>query len=415
MRGTCRLAIVAGLIVVAGRSSLLGQGTGNTGSVSRAEAVELTNLVDRVAGGRPPGGDAWLKWSGHFLRASDGRVHVPFTVALDDVNAGFESIAMYVRVVPRDAKGPAGPSRVRGSDLATPVSAPERQFARGNPTAGEASARLGLLATELGTIKPPFEGFFVARTPPRPAPLLVRRSLVVAPGEYDLYVAVQERPTSGARAAPKWAVLEQPLTVPDLTGTEPTLSSIILADRIEAIGKRLSSSQEAERPYAFGSAEVFPHSNAPFTSRDMLVVVFFAYNLAVDEGNLPDVTVGIQVPSDERVRRDLRRAAAATTGPQTRGAGIRFQGRPATGGDTGPAPGHLSSRHIRARSRRDRPSVSPFDSAHRAVRRGSLMAQVTGVKGAAQTGRDLSRSSLVSCPPELPGEPHDAAVRRIAR
>ena len=69
------------------------------------------------------------------------------------------------------------------------------------------------------------------------------------------------------------------------------MSSIILADRIEAIGKRLTPSQEAERPYAFGSAEVFPHSNAPFAASDMLVVVFFAYNLAVDEGNLPDVTV----------------------------------------------------------------------------------------------------------------------------
>lgn len=290
MRGTSLLASVAGLVVVAGQPSRAGQGTGNTGPLPRAEAVELTSLVDRVAGGALPGGDAWLKWSGHFLRASDGRVHVPFTVTLDEATSGFESIGMYVRVVPRHAKGAAGPSRVRGADLATPVGGPERQFARGNPTAGEASARLGLLSAELGTLQPPFEGFFVARTPPRPAPLLVRRSLVVAPGEYDLYVAVQERPAS-TRAAPKWAVLRQALSVPDLGGSEPTLSSIILADRIEALARRPSPSQVAERPYAFGSAEIFPHADAPFASSDMLVVVFFAYNLAVDNGNLPDVTV----------------------------------------------------------------------------------------------------------------------------
>ncbi len=291
MRGTCLSAVVAGLIVMVARPHVFGQGPGMTGPVPRAEAVELTSLIDRVAGGKPAGGDAWLKWSGHFLRASDGRVHVPFTVTLDEAPVGFESIAMYVRVVPRDAKGAAGTSRVGGSHMATPVSVPERQFARGNPTAGEASARLSLLATELGTITPPFQGFFVARTSPRPARLVVRRSLVVAPGEYDLYLAVRERPGTDARAVPKWATLQQTLTVPDLVASEPAMSSIILADRIDALGERLSKSHEAERPYAFGSAEVFPNTTAAFATTDLLAIVFFAYNLAVDEGHLPDVTV----------------------------------------------------------------------------------------------------------------------------
>jgi hypothetical protein len=288
MRGTY-LAVVAGLIVVVAGPTVLSQGAGMTGSVPRAEAVDLTTLVDRVAGGKPAGGDAWLKWSGHFLRAPDGRVHVPFTVTLEEAPTGFESIAMYLRVVPRDAKGAAGTTRVAGGDIATPVSAPERQFAGGNPTAGEASGRLGLLATELGTITPQFQGFFVARTSSRPGPLVVRRSLVVAPGDYDLYVAVRERPGTGG-AMVRWATLKQNLTVPDLGASEPAMSSIILADRIEALGERLSKSQQAERPYAFGSAEVFPRATA-FATTDHLVVVFFAYELAVDAGNLPDVTV----------------------------------------------------------------------------------------------------------------------------
>ena len=50
----------------------------------------------------------------------------------NDADAGFESIAMYVRVMPRGTKGPANSGRISGSDMATPVSVPERQFSRGN-------------------------------------------------------------------------------------------------------------------------------------------------------------------------------------------------------------------------------------------------------------------------------------------
>jgi hypothetical protein len=291
MRSTCLPVIVVGFGVFVGGQGVAGQGTGRVGPLPRAEAVALNDLIDDAAEGKGAGGDAWLKWNSHFMRAADGRVYVPFTVTLDDADAGFESIAMYVRVMPRGTKGPVGRGRVSGSDMATPVSAPERQFSRGNPTAGEASARLGLMATELGSVRPPFEGFFVARMPATASPPIVRRSLVVAPGDYDLYVAVRERPGSGSRAAPKGAVLRHTLSVPDLGGNEPVMSSVILADRIDALAKRLSPSQQADRPYAFGSTEIFPAADATFAQDDVLSVVFFVYNLAVDKANLPDVTV----------------------------------------------------------------------------------------------------------------------------
>ena len=166
MRATYLSAIVAGLIVLAGQQSVSGQGSGRVGPLPRAEAVALNDLVDGAAEGKGAGSDAWLKWNSHFVRAADGKVYVPFTVTLDDAGAGFESIAMYVRVMPRGTKGPAGSGRVSGSDIATPVSAPERQFSRGNPTAGEASARLGLMATEFGRVRRPRS----SRTLTRPSP-----------------------------------------------------------------------------------------------------------------------------------------------------------------------------------------------------------------------------------------------------
>lgn len=291
MRSTCLSAILTGLVMLAGGQGVSGQGDRRLGPVPRAEAIALSGLVDAAAEGKSAGGDAWLSWTSHFMRAADGRVYVPFTVTLDEVVSGFESIAMYVRVMPLGAKGPVGTGSISGSAAATPVSSPESQFSRGSPTAGEASSRLGLMAREFSTVKPPFEGYFVAKLTAQKTPPVVRRSLLVAPGDYDLYVAVSERPGSGARSQPKTAVLRRRLTVPDLGGSEPTMSSIILADRIDALAKRLSPSQQAERPYAFGSTEIFPDADAAFAQDDVLSVVFFVYNLSVDKANLPDVTV----------------------------------------------------------------------------------------------------------------------------
>ncbi len=292
MRTTYLSVMAAGLLLVIARPGESGQRAGGgTSPVPRTEAAELRSLVDGVVGGKPAGGDAYLKWDGHFMRAADGRVYVPFTLRLDEADASFESIAMYVRVVPRGTKSPAGDRHVSGSVLGTPVSAPESQFSRGNPTAGEASARLGLMASELSAVKPSFEAYFVARVPGKPAPRILRRALVVVPGEHDLYVAVRERPGAATGGGPKAAVLQRTLIVPNLEGSEPTMSSIVLASRVDALATRVSSSTREDRPYAFGSAEVFPDADSTFNQDDVLSVVYFVYNLAVDEGKLPDVTV----------------------------------------------------------------------------------------------------------------------------
>ena len=71
----------------------------------------------------------------------------------------------------------------------------------------------------------------------------------------------------------------------------PLASSVILAERVDALARRLSPSQQVERPYAFNSAEIFPVSRPEYRPTDVLSVVFFVYNLSVDATNLPDVTV----------------------------------------------------------------------------------------------------------------------------
>lgn len=253
MRATC----LAGFALIAlGGAGAFGQGAGSVGRVPRAEVVDLRQLVDGLVGGVAGGDDVQIKWDGHFMRAGDGRVYVPFTVTLNDVAQGFDAVTMYVRVLPRGARARSG--RGAGLGLNTAESpAGIDQMATGDPAAER----------------------------------LLRRSLTLAHGNYDLYVAVRERPVSGVSSRPRAAVLKRELSVPDLGGHEPTMSSVILADRIDVLAKPVPAAQEADRPYAFGATEIVPDTDAVFDENALLSVVFFVYNLTVDQGNLPDVSV----------------------------------------------------------------------------------------------------------------------------
>lgn len=273
------------------------QGVQRPGDVPRPDAMALTALVDAVAAGQPPGGDAWLKWDSHFLRAQDGKTYVPFTINIDEAPGAFAVVSMYVRFTrrgeqPQDRAGRIeGALNTRTGDL--PVSVPERQFARGAPTAGEASARLSALARELSQTAYPFAGFYAAEPKKMdsvPAPA-VRRALVVPPGDYDVYVAVRERQRVGGRSNPKSAVLKRSLSVPDFSRDELTTSSIIFADRIDAVGARLSAPQQAERPYALGGAEIVPAADTTYERHEALSLAFFVYNVGTDGSGTPDVTV----------------------------------------------------------------------------------------------------------------------------
>ena len=287
MRATCLAGFA---LIVLGGAGAFGQGAGSVGRLPRAEVVDLRQLVDGLVGGVAGGDDVQIKWDGHFMRAGDGRVYVPFTVTLNDVAQGFDEVTMYVRVLPRGARARSG--RGAGLGLNTAESpAGTDQMASGNPTAEGASFRLGLTANELLRVKPSLEGFFVARTQSTAAERLLRRSFTLAPGDYDLYVVIRERPGSGVSSRPQAAVLKRELSVPTLGGDEPTMSSVILADRVDFLAKPVPAMQEAERPYAFGVTEIVPDTDAVFDENALLSVVFFVYNLTVDKGHLPDVSV----------------------------------------------------------------------------------------------------------------------------
>ncbi len=258
----------------------------------RAASNRLVAMVDAVQGGELPGGDAWLKWSGHYLRALGGRTYTPFTVVIDDAPHGFDSVGLYVRAVRRASANP------RRTVEAPIVRYPGITY--GNPDErsykAERDARQEDLAARRRRQSRPqrYDAVWFVETdsPADQEARLARGSLSLLPGEYDIYVAVRDFHADSAQPGDtRQASMVRRVTIPDLSGVEMSTSSIIVADRVEPLGQALSRGEQAERPYAFGSAELTPRVVHDFTPSEALSLMFFVYNLAASEAGKPDASI----------------------------------------------------------------------------------------------------------------------------
>jgi hypothetical protein len=116
----------------------------------------------------------------------------------------------------------------------------------------------------------------------------LQSGLALAPGEYDLYIALLERNVKGDK---RWAVLKQPITVPDLTTPELRMSSIILADRVETLTRPVPPAEQPRRPYVLGNSELVPALDDELRVDETLNVAFVIYDAAGDAAGMPDVRV----------------------------------------------------------------------------------------------------------------------------
>ncbi len=267
----------------------------------REEVSHLTEMVDRVQAGGLPGGDAWLKWDGHFLKGPDDKTYVPFTLTIDEAPTGFESVGIYIKVIEPAGETEGDPLTSDNLTGATPgelpVSVPEQQFAgAGVPTAGSAAANLVMLEAALakdGPERPPFEDIHFAE-PSRVGDTgarTVQRAMVIEPGTYDLYLAVREFGTDDSvEGSPREAVLKRRVIIPNLAGDTLTTSSIILTDGVHMLDAPYSAEDQIEHPYALGNVEFAPVEDIRFRQDEELSLVFLVYNIASREG-IPDVSV----------------------------------------------------------------------------------------------------------------------------
>jgi len=257
---------------------------GGLTAAQRQEAAPLARLADEVMKGAAPGTylvtakepsskdkdakDApsqpapepvTLTLRQDFLKAQQGLVFVPFTVTLDSGKMA-SSVAGYLRVAPKGSTGlPA-------------------------PAAGDKAPAY------------PFEDVYFTelRSSGAGQPVRLTRAFAVAPGTYDVYIALRERPGSGTTAdAPvKVVLLKQEVVVPNYHTDELQTSSVLVADKIEPLTAPIAPEAMKERPYVLGDSEITPAADLKFKKSEELQLVFQIYGAKLGtDTKKPDVSV----------------------------------------------------------------------------------------------------------------------------
>ncbi|MGE0392297.1 MAG: hypothetical protein AB7I25_05590 [Vicinamibacterales bacterium] len=236
-------ASLTALLLVAGASSLAqAQEKKKERKLSKQEQQDAQALLKLVDAGTAVA-ELPLTWEQHhFVKAADGKTFIPFTVKADTKS----ELSLYVRAIAKGA-APAKDKKVEypWDDIQFLPNGPDGRFSR---------------------------------------------ALSVAPGEYDLFVAVKEKSTGKKGEVTKTTVLKRDLSVPDFTQPELKTSSIILATNVEA-AQPLDMDGQRANPYTFAGMKVTPSLDAKFKKAGELSLVFWIYGVAPTSMQKPDVQV----------------------------------------------------------------------------------------------------------------------------
>jgi hypothetical protein len=215
----------------------------------------LVQMVNDVAAGtQPTPADFGLEWEGeHFMKAGDGGTYIPFTIVVDAAQLAGPDAALYVRAVSKTAVAPAEPSTEYPWDDVNVV------------TLGQDGK--------------------------------VSRAMALAPGEYDVFIAikeqgpldVQDRLGNRVDTTTKAAVLRRDLTVPDFNGSDLAMSSVLVGT-IEPLAAPLDAEAQKENPYTFGQMSVTVAPDLTIKTSGELQALFWIYGTG-RSGSKPDVQV----------------------------------------------------------------------------------------------------------------------------
>ena len=282
-------ALVVAAVAVSGPSAIAQRkddkdkkpAEGGLTAAQRQEAAPLARLADEAMKGAAPGTylvtakepakdakDAAsqpapeaiaLTLRHDFLKAQQGLIFVPFTVTLEPGKMA-SSVAGYLRVAPKGSTGlPA-------------------------PAAGEKAPAY------------PFEDVYFTELRPGGAgqPVRLTRAFAVAPGTYDVYLALRERPSgsTAADAPVKVTLLKQEVVVPNYHTDELQTSSVLVADKIEPLTAPIAPEAMKERPYVLGDSEITLAADLKFKKSEELQLVFQIYGAKIGaDTKKPDVSV----------------------------------------------------------------------------------------------------------------------------
>ena len=237
-------SLTALLLVAAATSVAQAQEKKKERKLSKQEQQDAQTLLKIVDAGTGPATLTATWEQSHFLKSSDGKTFVPFTIKVDTKS----EISLYVRAV---AKGAAPAAK----DKKVEYPWDDIQF-----------------------LTPAADGRF-------------QRALSVAPGEYDLFVAIKEKSTGKKDEANKTTLLKRDLSVPDFTQAGALkISSVILAENIEAAAPLDMDAQRAN-PYSIAGMKITPALEAKYKKTSELDLVFWIYGVAPTANQKPDVQV----------------------------------------------------------------------------------------------------------------------------
>ena len=116
-----------------------------------------------------------------------------------------------------------------------------------------------------------------------------------------------------AKPATTIRVLRRALSLPPATAADLTISSVIIADDVQARPAPYPPAEQAAHPYAIGATEITPARDTVFTRDERLSVAFQVINAQSTDTGKPDVAVDFRI-----VRVDgEREVPVASLNPQT--------------------------------------------------------------------------------------------------
>jgi tetratricopeptide (TPR) repeat protein len=327
-----RVAIVFSCLCVA--TATAGQAPPEVNNAQRALLQAVIQAVDAAA--QPPLSDA--DWPAHIMRASDGSHYVAFSVVPPSgMSLPAGPALLYVRLATAPAGGAttvaersairdwlAGrrvdPRLLPGRGIVVgemPQMGATANLARRNPgdsglndlqhlglqrqrarerqAEADKQRRAELESQAVGLREMlPFEDFDLDDTSTASdGTRQISRALTAGPGSYDLLVGWAD--PSAATPASTIQVIRRTLHLPPATSSDLTISSVIVADDVQARATPYSPAQQSAHPYTIGPTEIVPARDATFTRDEQLAVAFQVINALPSSTGKPDVGVDFRI------------------------------------------------------------------------------------------------------------------------
>ena len=86
-------------------------------------------------------------------------------------------------------------------------------------------------------------------------------------------------------------MIKQEVSVPDLWTSGLSTSTVVIADRVEALKAPLTPEQQDFEPYTLGTTRIVPAHETNLKKTDELAVIFFLYNQGLTAQRKPDISI----------------------------------------------------------------------------------------------------------------------------